>query len=157
VTTVIYPAGNNLTVEIEKTRLRFEQHLYTSFENEPIEDGVSHPAEQIIQENLEKYPTLAPVWLEDIFNRNLKINSTISEGILRCIGRLNFERTADWKINLVKIGLESALVGIRESALRALERWGGEKATELIRLHILHETNKWLKNYANAILSDLTE
>jgi len=125
-------------------------------EVEPIDDGYSHPAEEIIEKALKKHKTLAPTWIQAIYLKNFN-RPAVAAGILRCIGRLKNDLVEPWGRSMAMRGLSHPAAEVREAAIRALEMWGGQESTEALKNHIDSEPVAWLKNYVNQVINDLTK
>lgn len=135
-------------------RKRFVNMLYWSFDEEPLEDGYSHPAEDIIADWLlssKEIPVLD--WLMDVC---LNTSSpSLAASVMRCLGRQVDPGTALWRTMLIREGLASDNLEIRDATVQAAELWGGTGIKEILRLHT--EPVPWLREYISDILDDLAE
>lgn len=125
--------------------------IYTLIE-EPIEDGYSHPAENIIEETIKTYPLYAGNWVQSLYIDNLN-NYTLAAGILRCIGRLNPNITQPWGSIMAIGALLHFDVEVREAAVRAIEMW--EDPTIIGYLERREEKVPWLADYIKQVIKDL--
>jgi len=141
--------------ELEVAKIDFHKKLIRLIENEPIEDGYLHPAEELIESVLDKFKTLSPQWIESVYSKNLVSHSTISASILRCIGRLPEVLVSPWAIKIANEALLQTNVELREAAIRAFENWGTEESLESLKKYISTENIPWLANYANQVIEDL--
>ncbi len=119
---------------------------------EPIEDGMTHPADRYLRQRLnENSNNLNELtsWYWD--NKNAPYVSDV----LRLIGRLEKNIIEKEGIKIMNDALKSSEVGIRESAVSALENWGGQDAINILLDYVNSEKTKWLKNYANEVIKDL--
>lgn len=123
---------------------------------EPIDDGYSHPAEDVIEKALKKHNISAPLWVQAIYSENIK-HPSLAGGLLRCVGRLKNDLVEPWGRNMARRGLSHPDVEVREAAIRALEMWGGQESAEALKNHTDSEPVVWLKNYLNQVIKDLTK
>jgi len=135
---------------------QFRLTILRLLEVEPIDDGYSHPAEEIIEKALKKYNTLAPIWVQTIYLENFK-RPSVAAGILRCIGRLKDDLVEPWGRSMARRGLSYPELEVREAAIRALEMWGGQESAETLKTYIDSEPVAWLKNYVKQVINDLAK
>ena len=102
---------------------RLAAELWAALEADPFEDGMRHPAEEIIEEALRSRESQRVLeWLKD-----LSLDTThpsFSAEVLRCLGRQTHPGTASWRAGLVRDGLAVDDVEMRDAAVRAAEWWG---------------------------------
>jgi len=73
--------------------------------------------------------------------------------VLRLLARLSpFD--PDTRAQVVKVGLKSQHVEIRDAAMQAVENWGEAALIKSLRNH--RDEVPWLKSYAGQILKDLS-
>ena len=89
-----------------------------------LEDGISHPAEEIIGQALQsgECPDVL-AWL-----RALCLNTaqpSFAASVLRCLGRQSDPGTDKWRAGLVRAALATDDVEIRDGAVQAAESVGG--------------------------------
>ena len=120
---------------------RLERALRGVFDADPLEDGVSHPAEQIVAEAVGTSGALD--WLNGFV---LATDSpTFGASTLRCLGRLNDVGTAVWRANLVRRALTNKDVQVRDAALQAAEAWDGADLRRILAAHLPSEPVGWLR------------
>ena len=126
--------------------------LYAALEAEPVENGMNHPAEEIIAEAL-RHPEDRQV-LECLENLSLDAERPgTAAAVLRCVGRQQNPASPSWRAGLVRMGLASENVEIRDAGAQAAESWGGREMAEILREH--RETEPWLRNYILDVIKDL--
>lgn len=135
----------------EKERLEFR--LRTAFDADPLEDGVSHPAEHIIGESLQS------VDRSRIFAclRALSVDAEhpgLSASVLRCLSRWRLG-TSTWRAGIVRSALAADDVEMRDAAVQAAESWGGPEMRDMLRSHV--EAVSWLRAYIQDVVEDLGE
>ena len=128
--------------------------LYTSFEAEPLEDGIDHPAEDIIGDAIQSTDNAGV--LDWLFAACLDVeHPTFSASILRCLGRQRRLGTDSWRTELVQKALSIDDVEIRDAALQAAELWGGLSIRETLKIMVQTEPLPWLQNYMRDVIEDL--
>lgn len=148
--------------DYERELLKQEQDKFTrtllgSFEQEPLEDGYRHPAEDLMKDALIRHKSTAEDWIQDVFLNNIKNRPTVSAGILRCIGRLNRELTRTLGLVMVFAGLLFPDIELREAAILTLETWGDNESLKTLQGYVELEKEPWLKKYIKQVITDLSE
>ena len=107
--------------------------LYASVEAEPIEDGIGHPAEDIIGNAIRSSGSDRVFdWL---FRACIDIeHPAFSASVLRCLGRHILPGTGLWRTELVRKALEIDDVEIRDAAVQAAEFWGGPEMRNVLKI-----------------------
>ena len=128
--------------------------LYSAFEDEPFENGMDHPADQIIEDALRSAGDERI--LEQLGALCLDIERpSFASSILRCLGRQTDIGNASWRSGLVRDALATDDIEIRDAAVHAAEFWGG---TEIVDALISHnEPVPWLQDYIREVVDDLEE
>lgn len=133
-------------------RASLVNRLWAAFEAEPLEDGVSHPAEDAITEALAELGT--PRALECFRGISLDMdNPAFAASVLRCLGRQADLGTEEWRIGLVRAALGADDVEVRDAAAQAAESWGGFGMIAVLEAH--DESLAWLKDYIDAVVDDM--
>ncbi len=129
--------------------------LYASFETKPLEDGIDHPAENIIcgairsRDDDRVFDWLYRVCLDAEY-------PTFSASVLRCLGRQMHPGTELWHTELVRRALATDFdVEIRDAALQAAEFWGGSGIRDILKIKVQTEPLQWLRNYMQDVIEDL--
>ena len=129
--------------------------LRESFEVTAVEDGMQHPAEQIIAEALES-PNSQRVlqWLQDFCTDAAQ--PSFAASVLRCVRHHANIGTVEWRVGLVRAGLALPSVEIRDAAVQAAETWGAAEFCDVLRAHVeTAETKAWLRQYILDVINDL--
>lgn len=101
---------------------------------EPIEDGVTHPAEAEVEWLCTH--TVGQRWLNGVAQHYAEERPAELAVLLRCMGRLHPDTVGRWGYTFVSLwGFSHGSEEVRDAALRALERWGGPLAVKLLREH----------------------
>ena len=104
----------------DRERTRFAFRLRSAFDADPFENGIYHPAEQIIEEALRSKESQRVLeWL-----RELSLDAahpSFSAEVLRCLGRQTHPGTASWRTGLVRDALAMDDIEIRDAAVQAVE------------------------------------
>lgn len=150
--------GNSLQRVFKEgyAREEFRRNLLRLLELEPIEDGYTHPAEQILEDAWKRYRLLLPNWIQSVYIESFN-RSTISAGILRCVGRLRGEIVHPWGLVMAIGGLSHFDIEVREAAVRALELWGGRESLYVLKNRVEVETVPWLADYIKQVIEDISE
>lgn len=133
---------------------RFRGELIAAFLTEPIEDGVTHPAERVIDEALCADSAECQDWLSQVLVETYKTRPSISASIVRCIGRQEYDRVGNWGMRVVDDALQNSDAEVRDAAICALEAWGGSVAIQMLRRH--EDTEDWLNAYVQQVIVDLS-
>ena len=128
--------------------------LHASFEAEPIEDGIDHPAEYIIG-NAIRSPGSDRMF-DWLFRACIDIeHPTFSASVLRCLGRKILPGTELWRTELVRKALEIEDVEIRDAAVQAAESWGGPEMRNVLKIKVQTEPLQWLRKCMQDVIEDL--
>lgn len=133
---------------------RFRNELIAILRDEPIEDGVTHPAEAVIAGVLCKNTSACKNWLSRALEEHKVTHPSLAASIVRCVGRLEYVQVDAWGMGVADDALRHGSVEVREAAVRALEAWGGRKALEMLRNH--HDKRPWLDDYVQDVIADLS-
>ena len=82
-----------------RRQVDFERQLWTAFNAEPLEDGITHPAERIIEEFVRREED-AEEWLAE-----LAVDDTspaFAASVLRCLSRVAGIGSTNWRASLVR-------------------------------------------------------
>ena len=134
---------------------RLLDKLQAAFAVEPLEDGMSHPAEEIIGEALrstEEKPIVLD-WLR-AFSLDAA-RPSFAASVLRCLGRQTPLGTNSWRADLVRGGLAMDDVEIRDAAVQAVESWGDRSLADVMKAH--RESELWIREYIEDVIGDLGE
>lgn len=156
----LFPALVDATIFRSKTgeqsfsreKDQLADRLRTAFQIRPLEDGMHHPAEKIIEEALqgrEDFPVLD--WFKG-FSLDAA-HPSFAASILRCLGRQPHIGNALWRTGLVREGLAMGDVEIRDAAAQAAESWGSPEMRTVLEAH--SEPLPWLQDYIWDIIDDL--
>ena len=125
-----------------------ELRLHSSFDANPVEDGITHSAEQIIEQTLRSGD-------EELVCRWLAQMSVDAErpvfaaSVLRCLGRLTVGNPT-WRARVVRDTLASRDIEMRDAAVQAAEWWGDQKLKRVLQLH--SESEPWLREYIEGVV-----
>ena len=138
--------------EVNAEKEKLISWLMNAFDAEPLENGVTHPAEEIISKFLLKSNgPLVYTWLEELI-----VNTTrpaFVSSIILCLGRFEQLGTADWRATIIRQSLASENIEIRDAAAQAAESWGGYSIRDILLQH--NEQILWLRDYIHSIIEDM--
>ena len=135
----------------DRSRERLAIKLWSSFENEPVEDGMEHPAEKIIADAMRFSPNRQVLaWIREM-------STDVSEpsfaaSVMKCLARQDAPGSSNWRADVVRSGLDADDIEIRDAAVQAVEEWADTGLLEFLKLHKEDET--WLRNYISDVIED---
>ncbi|MCH8149397.1 MAG: HEAT repeat domain-containing protein [Planctomycetes bacterium] len=146
--------GISVPHQPENRNDQFRSKLIATLLDESIEDGVTHPAEGLIDEALRADSSDCQNGLSRVLVENYSTRPSLCASIIRCIGRLDDVRVRGWGMRVVDDALQNRDAEVREAAIRALEAWGGSEALDMLRRH--KDTEVWLDEYVQQVIVDLS-
>lgn len=142
----------NVTAPASDPRERLLHALRAAFDAEPLEDGMDHPAEEIIGQALKSREDVRVLdWLME-FSLDVA-HPNFAASVLRCLGRQVYPGTESWRTNLVSSALDIDYAEIRDAAVQAAELWGGKGIRNVLEAH--KEPLPWLRDYVRGVAADL--
>lgn len=135
----------------------FRAELLALFD-EPIEDGVAHPAEYVIEDALLANKWRCFAWLSRAIEEYARTRSSTVASIVRCIGRLRRDDVGTWGMHVVEDALRHKDVEVREAGIRALEAWGGHVAFHMLCDYAIdaRHDEPWLADYVLQVIGDMS-
>ena len=125
-----------------------------AFDAIPIEDGISHPADQIIDQVLrsaDEGPILE--WL-----RALCLDAgrpVFAASVLLSLIRQEQPGNCAWRADIVRSVLAIGNIEMRDAATQAAEMWGGSDMRDVLMDHT--EPVEWLRDYTKAVIKTLAD
>ncbi len=148
------PAEAQQALVENRKQARLAVELRATFEADPLEDGMNHPAEQILSKALRSTEDKRVLdWLR-AFSLDAA-HPSFAASVLRCLGRQVNPGTGSWRAGLVRDGLTMDDVEIRDAAVQAAELWGDPDMRSVLESH--SEPEPWLRNYIRDVIDDLDE
>ena len=137
-------------VDAEASRLALRLSL--SFEAEPLEDGMNHPAEGLLAHAIRRPDNGAMIariaaWCHD------ESRPEFAASVFQCVARQEDPGTRSWRIAIVRRALNASQVQIRDAAVRAVDSWADPQMLPLLETH--KESVPWLARYIRAVVDDL--
>lgn len=137
----------------DRERSRLTRDLWAAFEDAPLEDGMDHPADEIIGNAL-RTKRYKKIVLQCLRSLSLDVeHASFAASVLRCLGRQVRPGTTSWRAELVRDALVSGDVEIRDAAAQAAESWGDQDIIEVLISH--QEPVPWLRDYIREVADDL--
>lgn len=125
--------------------------LAAAFERQPLLDGEAHPADDIIARYLESDASIAyPSALENIILHHQ--DSDLVASTLQCAARFEPRWTDSRKADLVRSGLQSDDIVIKDAAVRAAECWICAEIIQVLENH--QDQTPWLQEYIDEVIAD---
>lgn len=121
--------------------------LFTAIDEEPVEDGVVHRAEAAVAAYLREFGASGIV--EHVCGAS---EASRPASLLRLLSRVT-RLDAEQRRAVVRRGLASTNVELRDAAVQAAETWEDAALADLLRRH--REPVAWLSEYAQRVAFDL--
>lgn len=131
----------------------FRTRAIGALEQEPVEDGMKHPVEEVLAEAF-RLTDQAPGWVHRVFV-DLLDNPALAAGLLRCLGRIGYGAVGPGGAGMVIIGLGHKSAAVREAAIVAIEHWARPELTSLLDSH--RDPVQWLADYVRQVVRDLSD
>jgi hypothetical protein len=112
----------------------------------PLESGFSHPAEAGLRMYIK-----VNVFHSDRVIREF-LGSPVAGELLRLAGRVE-DVPFHFQSALVRTGLKSSSIEIRDATIEAAENWGEPKLAKILYGYV--DTEEWLTRYARGVAKDL--
>lgn len=136
-------------------KLRLERELLVSFDEDTVEDGMHHPAEDIILDvlkNQDKKKALS--WIREFVLDAARPDFAYS--ILVCLTHQPPLGTAPWRVQLIHDALSSQDIGVRDAAAQAAESWADPDILPILKMQKAKEPVSWLQDYMKGIIEDIS-
>jgi len=155
----LFPTGVSIPVSepIERRSLdsqgmqsiRLLSRLVASIGIAPVEDGIVHPAEDMLTQLLH---TSGSQKLFEYMFRTTAQSQSRAAALLRLLGRIDVPDSS-FRSQLVRTGLASSNIQVREAAVSAVELWGDHATAILLERH--RENTPWLADYIDRVVRDI--
>jgi hypothetical protein len=116
-------------------------------DGETVEDGYTHSAESIVADHIERFGGFGLIEYA-----LTSASPSRSADLIRLLGRTPGIEL-DLRRSIVKRGLASSHVAVRDAALQAAETWEDASLVLLLKTH--REAVPWLADYAEKIVRGL--
>lgn len=124
------------------------RNLLNTLENEPVEDGIHHPAEPLLRAYWEEYPGHLP-WDDAVADGT---QTSLFADFLRIAGRVR-PTPESLRSRLLQEGLASPSIEVRDAAVQAAELWADAAAVGALYRH--REEVAWLAAYIERIKGEI--
>lgn len=132
-------------------RDQLESRLWWAFESEPLEDGMDHPADRLLAEHLnEDTGTRILEWIREWCRDTT--NAAFAASVLQCVARQQRPGPASWRAELVREGLATPRVEIRDAAAKAADSWKDSELLPILEGH--REPVPWLADFIRDVVTD---
>ena len=142
--------------EIVERVEELRRDIQALIETEPIEDGIRHPAERRLKDELSGNPVIAPNVIQHLFDE-WRERPVLASALLRCVGRCDASVVGQWGVALASDALSHKNVEVRDAGVSALELWGGEEARQVLQVHTEREPVPYLASYMKQVVQDLSK
>jgi len=127
--------------------------LYASIVAEPVEDGVTHPGEDILREILNRWASAS---IDDLARLVFDApDHSVSASVLRLAGRIHEFPEGTVRKNLISRALQSPDIELRDAAIQTAGSWEDQELLPILKNH--REEIFWLRDYLQDVISDLEE
>jgi hypothetical protein len=126
------------------------QKIVATLEDEGVEDGVTHPAEALVEGWLAGTDDERGAFL---LHLRAERRSELRASIVKLAGRVGGETHLAWRKALVETHLRSSSVDERDAAVQAVEQWEDPALVALLQDH--SEEVPWLQSYIDRVIDDI--
>lgn len=138
----------------DSRRARLAARLSAAFETNSLEDGIDHPAEEILREALRSVRSeLVLDWFEEFIVDQMC--SSFAASVLHCLGRQTSPGTPSWRVKLIRGALAQDDIELRDAAVQSAELWDDWELLDVLRAH--HEPEPWLREYIRDVIDNFCE
>jgi len=153
--------SNNIPINYDetfsaKTAQKVSELTYL-LKNEAVEDGYFHPAEWLIEDSLKLSKFDPNHWVYTAYSKNIDTEPALAACVLRLLGRFPRSEVGEWGMLLAIHGLSHRDIKVRDASVRALERWGGRKALDALKVCVDIEPTPWLAAYIRQVIRDFED
>jgi hypothetical protein len=132
---------------------KYDNSFLRVIREENIEYGYTNSLDTLISQLLTIDPIITAQWLNDLYIKHFS-DSKVIFGILVSISRIKDESIRPSLIIMAISGLKHKDIEVREAAIRAFENWSDLASLTALK-NLNQESEKWLKEYINQVISDL--
>lgn len=134
--------------------VELENRLLAAFDADPIEDGFTHGAEDILRAALvATKPECILWWIRKISTD--RCAPAFLSSVLRCLGRIQRPGEPRWRAEIVACSINHIDAEVRDAAVQLIEHWGDEQLIHILQRH--EDPEPWIARYAHQVLKDLGE
>jgi hypothetical protein len=142
--------GNRSTARSAAAMVEDFREILDGLANEAVEDGVTYPSESLVHSYLESYSHGGSSWSEIL--KSASSRPSVLADFLRLAGRAKSGDSAI-RIQLLKAGLRSSSVEVRDAAVQAAELWADPAAVAVLAKH--QEAVPWLADYLENVKREI--
>ncbi|MFO8071441.1 MAG: hypothetical protein R6V85_06160 [Polyangia bacterium] len=129
-------------------RARCLSQVRRAMSAEPVEDGMTHPAERVIHQAARMLDDEGVIEIVDG-----AVHPAEAADALRLVARCELPRASAARRRLVESALTSEYVERRDAAVQAMETWEDRALLDLLQDH--QESVAWLAQYIEQVIQDL--
>ncbi|MBI4601335.1 MAG: hypothetical protein HY721_05160 [Planctomycetes bacterium] len=120
---------------------------------DPLEDGVSHPADGILQDLILEKADAVAIWMGALLRRGR--DASLVAAMIKCLGRLDPCKVPEWGVPYLEEALRRADIEVRDAAVQALELWATPASFATLRRH--RDPVPWLQEYVQRLLREVDD
>lgn len=133
---------------------RLLEELLAASREEPLEDGMAHPVEAILDDVLRLAPECGmPAKLHQLATSDA--DPTVASAVLSCLARRDRPGATAWRVRMVRDALRCESVAIRDAAVQACEMWADRELIAVLTAH--QEAAAWLQDYIRSVVEGLAD
>ena len=141
------------TSQIPSQIKQLANELQADFQNNPLQDGMDHPAARTLQRAIQNIPAhQLMTWLKTTCTD--AHSPVFAASVLICLGALPNPLDPPRRRQLIREALESQSIDIREAAIQAVEQWQEVDLADLLQNHT--DPEPWLQQYARGVAQDIS-
>lgn len=131
-----------------------EERLLEALLYEPVEDGVTHSGEWLLEEAVEQHgPEQVCDWVTTVLSAEEVRRRGLAPAIVRIVARNPGLCSGELRRRLVERALSEEDVEMRDAGVQAAETWGDRELVAALRGHA--EPVGWLREYIDKVITDL--
>ncbi|MEW6130693.1 MAG: hypothetical protein AB1757_26920 [Acidobacteriota bacterium] len=140
---------------IKPEQLNLKMQIRELLKIEPVEDGVTHPAENFLLHEFEVGNKFVEEAIENLYYESILKYPGLSADLLQVAGRVPVKLITEKLRLLPTHALFQDSVEVREAAVSTLELWGGNQAIDILKNRVKTENISWLRDYMQSVINDL--
>jgi len=143
------------SANVSEVRLRFDGIL-NALADTPVEDGMCHPAELMLQSVFQQSTEETVEWLFGLLSdRENPAQSSRAAPLLKCLGRLAPPATLAPVTRILNTALKHDSLQVRDAATQLVENWELPELLTALKERISNEPIVWLREYMEGVISDM--
>lgn len=135
-----------------RAKEEFVNNFLQLLHNIEFEFGYKTPADDYVEDALDRYGPFAREWLNELFLQNLE-DSQVLSAILRVIAHFDYSQMYPQGTTMAIAATRHDNVEVQECGVRCFENWESPEA--IVMLKSLKFTESWLNDYLQNVIMDI--